>query len=356
MAENHPDQAQAQMVNLKIEQSKLPKFFGQQEKDTVTALYLINRINDLSAANNWSPEVAYSHFAMSVEGSASEWLTSQMDIATSQKTWTWIEPRFRLEFMTDDNDCLLLDQLKKTEMRSNEKLRDYFSRINKLIRVLESTNKTSIELTPPANGETYTPDEVRRLLSKQRRQVYDHTQLKIFNAGLPQEIKSVVIQHKPEDPDRAYSIARDQYQLIERKKLLAVTPATTDENPEIEPVQPNFRPQAQQFRPSQHNFNYRPQEYTNRPYGNRPNSFNRNPRQNNASNHTQPRNNAKKNGIVCAWCHMNGHHQDDCRKRMMAKQPCVTSDGKPYWPKKVQALEQENDSFHNSQKPQDFHY
>lgn len=351
MAEHQADQAQ--VVNLKIEQAKLPKFFGQQEKDTVTALYLINRINDLSAANNWSPEVAYSHFAMSVEGSASEWLTSQMDIATSQKTWTWIEPRFRLEFMTDDNDCLLLDQLKKTEMRTNEKLRDYFSRINKLIRVLESTNTTSIALTPPANGETYTPDEVRRLLGKQRRQVYDHTQLKIFNAGLPQEIKSVVIQHKPEDPDRAYSIARDQYQLIERKKLLAIdTP--TEETPDIEPIQPSFRPQVQPFKPNNFQQNYRTSAFNMRPFGNKTNTFNRQSRPNNGYQN-QPKNNLRKNGVICVFCHFNGHHQEDCRRRIQQDKPCIATDGKPYWPKpRVQALENDVSTVQSSYMTADF--
>lgn len=326
MAEDQANQAQVHMVNLKIEQSRLPKFFGQQEKDTVTALYLINRINDLSAANNWSPEVAFSHFAMCVEGSASEWLTSQIDVAGSQKTWTWIEPRFRLEFMTDDNDCLLLDQLKKTEMRPNEKLRDYFSRINKLIRLLESSNKTSIELVPPMNGETYTPEEVRQLLSKQRRQVYDHTQLIIFNAGLPQEIKSVVIQHKITNPDQAYSIARDQYQLIEKKKsLLAVSEAPEATPPEVEPIRPKFRPHFQQnkgFQATQPRFqgNFRPNRPQYQKYGNQQMNY-------------QAKNNQMRNGITCTFCHFNGHHQDDCRRRMEANKPCIAPSGKTYWPK-----------------------
>jgi hypothetical protein len=47
------DQAGAQtMLAFKVEHSKVPEFFGQKNKDTITAIIFIRRINDLARTNN----------------------------------------------------------------------------------------------------------------------------------------------------------------------------------------------------------------------------------------------------------------------------------------------------------------
>jgi len=44
-------------------------------------------------------------------------------------------------------------------------------------------------------------------------------------------------------------------------------------------------------------------------------------------------NNSNKNGQTCIFCKMQGHRQEECRKRMKAKQPCLDSNRRPFWPK-----------------------
>ncbi len=43
-------------INLKVEQTKLPEFWGQREKDSITANAFIQRVDNMMAANNWSDQ------------------------------------------------------------------------------------------------------------------------------------------------------------------------------------------------------------------------------------------------------------------------------------------------------------
>jgi hypothetical protein len=37
--------------------------------------------------------------------------------------------------------------------------------------------------------------------------------------------------------------------------------------------------------------------------------------------------------MTCIFCRKQGHCQEDCRKRIISNQPCLDSNGKPFWPK-----------------------
>jgi hypothetical protein len=39
------------MLTFKVEQSKVPEFFGQKGKDTISAIIFIRKIDDLARAN-----------------------------------------------------------------------------------------------------------------------------------------------------------------------------------------------------------------------------------------------------------------------------------------------------------------
>jgi hypothetical protein len=64
-------------INLKVEQTKLPEFWGQREKDSITPNAFIQRVDNMMAANNWSGHIAFRNFALVLCGSANIWLKSQ---------------------------------------------------------------------------------------------------------------------------------------------------------------------------------------------------------------------------------------------------------------------------------------
>jgi hypothetical protein len=86
-------------INLKVEQTKLPEFWGQREKDSITANAFIQRVDNMMAANNWTDHIAFRNFALVLWGSADTWLKSQEtleDITGDRRAWTIIRPFLRL--------------------------------------------------------------------------------------------------------------------------------------------------------------------------------------------------------------------------------------------------------------------
>ncbi len=52
--------------NLRVEQNKIPEFFGSKSKDTISAMDFIRRLEDLAKTNRWANAQTYYHFANSL--------------------------------------------------------------------------------------------------------------------------------------------------------------------------------------------------------------------------------------------------------------------------------------------------
>ncbi len=58
--------------SFKVEQNKIPEFFGEKGKDTISAMDYITRVDDLTANNGCRKTAAYNNFANSLREGASE--------------------------------------------------------------------------------------------------------------------------------------------------------------------------------------------------------------------------------------------------------------------------------------------
>ncbi len=83
------------------------------------------------------------------------------------------------------------------------------------------------------------------------------------------------------------------------------------------------RPQQQQFRQQQNN------NCGNQSRGQ--GSYRRNNNNNNRSSQNQG-SNTSRNGKFCDYCKILNHTQEECRKRINDKKPCVNGKGQLYWP------------------------
>jgi hypothetical protein len=72
--------------NLRVEQNKIPEFFGAKSKDTISAADFIRRLEDLAKTNRWTDAQTYHHFANSLRSPAREWLSSIVDWNTDECT------------------------------------------------------------------------------------------------------------------------------------------------------------------------------------------------------------------------------------------------------------------------------
>ncbi len=100
------------MLAFKVEQSKVPKFFGQKGKDTIIAIVFIRRIEDLARINYWTDTVTYTNVANTFSGFARDWLFAMVEILNwegdqrDQLTWTNLKPRFQPQCVAQSNDNL----------------------------------------------------------------------------------------------------------------------------------------------------------------------------------------------------------------------------------------------------------
>ena len=94
VVQNVPAGAQATLA-FKVEQSKIPEYFGQKNKDTITAMVFIRKIEDLARTNRWTDAATYANVANNLKGFAREWLfatTEMLDWTPAQLTWTNLKP------------------------------------------------------------------------------------------------------------------------------------------------------------------------------------------------------------------------------------------------------------------------
>jgi hypothetical protein len=110
-------------VMMKTEVVKLPDFYGEPSKDTITVLEFMARIDECQVTNEWNDITTFSFFRLALQGQADKWLSSivrHLQLAAAQKTWTCIRPVFKSEFATFSDGKLIIDGLARLSYRPNE--------------------------------------------------------------------------------------------------------------------------------------------------------------------------------------------------------------------------------------------
>ncbi len=93
-------------VTLKQELVKISDFWGEKNKDTVTATQFMARIDECQVANDWNDTTTYTNFSLCLRGEADEWLAYTVrlhEFTAAQRTWTRIRPLFKKEFAAVSN-------------------------------------------------------------------------------------------------------------------------------------------------------------------------------------------------------------------------------------------------------------
>jgi hypothetical protein len=87
--------------NLRVEQNKIPEFFGAKSKDTISAADFIPQLEDLAKTNRWTDAQTYHHFANSLRNPTREWLSSIVDWNTDENVrllWSDFKDLFKQEY------------------------------------------------------------------------------------------------------------------------------------------------------------------------------------------------------------------------------------------------------------------
>jgi hypothetical protein len=228
-------------IDLKLQQTKLPEFWGQKEKDSISAHEFVKRVDKMASANNWSDKVAFDNVGLALKGQANVWLDSQITIQHvegDREQWSIIRPFFKEEFATESDDKLILDGLAHMQQRSTENVRSFFGCLNKVNRVIINAyhGYTLTPANPPVDATgNITMSNADFLAYKQAliQNVTEFYLLNQFRAALLPDLRRVINLQPMETLDLATAVrlATIELRSKEENKL------TSKINPVQQPVE-----------------------------------------------------------------------------------------------------------------------
>jgi len=293
-------------VTLKQELVKIPDFWGEKAKDTVTPTQFMARIDECQVANEWNDTTTYANF----RGEADEWLASKvrlLELTAAQRTWTRIRPLFKKEFAACSDDKLIIDGLANLAHKPGENPRKFMSRLEKLFNTLHE-NYASYRIKPerPAPIQpqgTYTQDNLTAFANDSVKAYNKFLLAQVFRAAAPESVRKL-LSHKDQTRmtvDDAYDTFFTDHRVETDRKERAMVNAVNEEeesnnstqDQDIAAFRPQQRQQQQRYTPQQ-NSNYRNNQ--NQQKGKQ--SKNSYPKKTNNSN-TQGN---SGNGKFCSYC------------------------------------------------------
>jgi hypothetical protein len=180
----------------KVEQSKLPKFFGQKGKDNIMAIVFIRIIDDLARTNRWNDTTTYTNVANTLKGFARDWLFATMEMldwTADQLTWTNLKPRFQRQFATQMDKKMIIEGLSNLAMKPSEST-GLLARITNTMVILKESY-ASYENKPAAPSHHHVNGGFTMPLALNNAQQF--LKMQLFRAALPAELRKVVAQRNP---------------------------------------------------------------------------------------------------------------------------------------------------------------
>jgi len=321
--------------NLRVEQNKIPEFFGAKSKDTISAADYIRRLEDLAKTNRWTDAQTYHHFANSLRNPAREWLSSIVDWNTDENArlvWSDFKEPFKQEYAVQTNDKLILDGLSNLAMKPNETTNELLTRITRTTRVIrESFDEYDAKIPYPHNDVNggISNAAFRRFLRQYDAMWVNFFKMNLFKAALTPELRSVVAQQEQDTITikKMYQVATTA-----QRELKGKGPALVNEVREEEPMAENENDDVAAFNrrgasPRSNQAGGSSRGNYNSGRGGYQGGYGR------GSSNTGSGNNSNRNGKYCYFCKLQGHRQEECRKRMKENKPCRDAQGRYYWPK-----------------------
>jgi hypothetical protein len=331
----------------KVEQSKIPEYFGQKGKDNITAIVFIRKIEDLARTNRWNDTTTYANVANNLKGFARDWLfaTAEMlDWTPAQLTWTNLKPRFQRQFATQTDKKMIMEGLSNLAMKHGESTGELLARITNTMVIIKDSY-ASYENKPPAPAKFDVNNGFTMPVCQQwKDDVLNKTQqflkMQLFRAALTPELRKVMAQRNPNTMtlEDMYQIATDtQREAGPKIKQAVAAVRPEDDDDEVAAFQRRKNKTSDGRKTPSSNLTAKS--------GSK--GYSGNYRSN-----LGPGNNTNRNGKYCFYCKLQNHMQDECFKRIREKKPCRDRQGRAYWPRVYLT---ENSDSQNQGQQQGFH-
>jgi hypothetical protein len=190
--------------NLRVEQNKIPEFFGSKSKVTFSVMDFVRWLEDLAKTNKWMDAQMYCNFANALQNLAGKWLSSMVDIDNEephQHLWSDFKDLFKQAYAVQTNESLILEGLSNLAMKPNETTNKVISRITDMIRVIkESFADFRGKIPEPLNdiNEGISDKSFRTFLKRHNAMMFNFFKMNLFKAALTPDLRSVVAQQDQE--------------------------------------------------------------------------------------------------------------------------------------------------------------
>ena len=357
----------AEHIQLRVDKdvANVPSFYGNH-KDTVTLPAFISRIDQGVETLQWTQNVAFTYFSNALKDVAAAWLECHItDNPQAPKTWAHFKPELRKAFGDTTDPVIFAQEVSniRPEQYGNS-LFKYYAAISRAVTLHQEEFVTPpMPALPEDHGLTPAQIQVFRELHNNTHNtavqiVHAKLRKEFFLNGLPKRQLDMVV-NKPYLTTVQEMIAYiHQQESIASKKNghNSTSTTTTSVHAVLQPASTAEEPTAAAFsqsgnRSAQSSQFYRGANYRGNNGNNRGNgggAYNRGNRgyrgnggqfQNGRQNATSQSSSSSSQSSssyarkTCVYCRKTGHIQDDCFVRIEKNDPCISSQGKSYFPK-----------------------
>ncbi len=324
--------------NLRAEQNKILEFFGSKSKDTILVADFIRRLEDLAKMNRWSDAQTYYHFANSLRDPAREWLSSVVnwdDDEHDQPLWSDFKEIFKQEYAVQTNHRLILEGLANLAMKPNETTNELLTRIPRTVRVIKEKFADYGAITPDPHNDInhgISNQTFRTFKRQYTNMMFNFFKMNLFKAALMPELRAVVAQQDPEamTVKKMYMCATTSQREGKTKPPAAINEINEDDMV-VEAMDDENDVAAFNRRGARRKTNQSGGQsrggYASGRGGYQSGSG---PKRGGSSSGG---NNTNQNGKYYYFCKLQGHRQEECRKRLKENKPCRDTQGRTYWPR-----------------------
>jgi hypothetical protein len=300
------------------------------------------------AAVGWTDPQAYNYFIYALHSKAEEWLLMVQETHDNfEKTWTFIKPLFKQRFGSKIDEAKIAATISDIKQHHDEDPDLFAGRLSKQFSQIKEMIPMGQVAEIPEDPEERTEAYIQAVHTNAIKYVHLQYLRLFYIAGLPHHLMTVVAGKNTTTFTQANNEARRAHDLKKPSTNNGTCAINGEDDNTEEDVVSQIRGNGTQNPYAQRGGrgnNYRGQSnrgYTSRGGGgatagqSRPQYQNPGPGSNQQNNRTRP---------TCWYCKIQGHVQDDCRKRIRENKPCTNPNtGKTYWPKnKASPVNEEN--------------
>ena len=296
--------------------TEMPLYYGIREKESCSALYLIDRLENAARIAQWNTDQRKcEEFYALLRDKALVWWYALKDHNVNNEVWLEVKTAFLKSYEPKYSPKLTFTNFAELQQKNNELAHCFYLRITEVTRKMFAGRPAALfdirADYPNAAPNAWDLDIVKKIKKEGLEDDEMYVRHQLYIAGLKEELRVKVIEaNKPTLGESVYYAIELETTLSEKKMSLRMAPISEAENPEFDEEERNLINA------------YRQKKF----FGGK-------------THKRMPPTPKAGASTVCRYCKKNGHFQKECKSRLRDKAPMVDANGQPF--KKVHPVNSE---------------